>query len=456
VSEGRSFYGAPKIGGRLDWRLAAAVVVVAVAGVGVAVAKPWGGTVQPGLPSRSPIADATRPAASPPAAALHAPSAAPPADARPLPVAFTTPLPPVSATWTGLDWRRLAPDDPLSLVTSEVQWRRGSIAVGSVAAPPATPIWTSADGTHWDPLISGTSTTFWPGLNVLGLAELRTGLVALTETLPWCGGACAPRYVLPVLAWTSADGRKWTPNLLLPVEWLLSPTGAAPLFAVGPAGLVVATSGPSAHFATSTDGSHWTMSPQGGFPANFALNDLRGTATGYVAVGRWTTSGNDGQAASLWSADGRHWLRVPTLLPTSPRPGSDVGSTAVSLVVGRNGMVAVGHGGTSSGAALWWQSSDGRRWHPLRTFAPLGPTTCAGNGCSVQPSGMLVGDGRRMIALRGGADAGVWTSTDGRTWSRLRLTGDLPGKQATEAALLPGGVIVSDGTTTWFGQAQGP
>jgi hypothetical protein len=66
---------------------------------------------------------------------------------------------------------------------------------------------------------------------------------------------------------------------------------------------------------------------------------------------------------------------------------------------------------------------------------------------------MLVGDGKRMVALRGGADAGAWTSSDGLAWQRLAITGDIPGEQATQAMLLPGGVLLSDGTTYWFGWA---
>jgi hypothetical protein len=454
VTEGPSFYGTPSTGRGHDWRIAALAVVLIVVGVGVAIAKPWGSADQPAPSSPSVLGDAT-PSGTSPRATAPEPSGAPPADAGPLPVAFTTSATPAPTTWTGLDWRRLAPDDPLSLITSEVRWRRGSIAVGAVAAPPSTPVWTSADGRHWDPLISGTSTTFWPGLSVLGIAALRTGLVALTETLPWCSGPCSSRYVLPVLAWTSTDGRTWTPHLLLPVEWLLSRTGAAPLFAVGPAGLVVATTGPAAHLATSTDGAHWKMSPLGGFPASFALDDLRGTASGYVAVGRWLTTDDVRETAALWSADGRHWSRVPTLLPTSPGAGAGVDPGAVSLVVGRDGIVAVG-GGIASGPARWWQSSDGRRWRPLGMVAPLGPTTCSGDSCSVQPSDTLVGDGQRMVALRGGAEAGVWTSTDGRTWRRIGLTGDLPTGPVAQARVLPGGVLVSNGTTWWFGQAQGP
>jgi hypothetical protein len=126
-----------------------------------------------------------------------------------------------------------------------------------------------------------------------------------------------------------------------------------------------------------------------------------------------------------------------------------------SLVAGRDGLIATGGWVATPGGALWWQSLDGRRWRPLPTYPPLGPTTCTGEGCGGQPNGTLVGDGHRMVALRGGVDAGVWTSFNGLAWRRLSVAGDLPSEQATQAVLLPGGVLLSDGTTTWFGEAQG-
>ncbi len=126
---------------------------------------------------------------------------------------------------------------------------------------------------------------------------------------------------------------------------------------------------------------------------------------------------------------------------------------ATALVAGRDGFIAVGTFVATPGAALWWQSANDRDWLPLPTYAPLGPTGCTGEGCDSGPSGKLVGDGRRMVALRGGTNAGVWTSADGLSWQQLHVAGDLPGEQATHAVLLPGGVLLSDGTTTWFGEA---
>jgi hypothetical protein len=128
-------------------------------------------------------------------------------------------------------------------------------------------------------------------------------------------------------------------------------------------------------------------------------------------------------------------------------------------VAGHQGLIATGGFFATPGATLWWQSSDGRQWQALPGYPPLGPTTCVGEGCSGQPDGSLVGDGTRMIAVRGGSSAGAWTSTDGLAWRRLAASGDVPDAQATAAGaanppvLMSGGILVSDGTTTWYGVA---
>ena len=457
MGEDRSFHGSTRPDGASDRRLAGLIVVLLVAFLGVAIAKPWG---VPGSPS--PTATPSRTAGSLPAASLpttgpEASSAAVSSTAGPpaLDGGFTTPIPPDAvAPWKALAWRRLA-HDPLTLVTSALRWRGGFVALGRVGAgSQATPVWTSTDGARWDLLPFNTSTTFWPGMLVVGVGEAGSGLVALTETAYRCSGSpCSPTYVPPAISWTSPDGRAWTPHALLPTDWLSSPTGGPALFTVGPAGVVAASSGPAARIATSTDGVEWQYPPTSTLPSEFALDDLRGTSTGYVAVGRWMTGDNRRQVASLWSGDGRHWSELPAILPTSSDTVSDVGSAVASLVVGRDGIIAVGRAATTPGATLWWQSSDGRRWQPLPTFAPLGPTTCTGEGCGLQPDGALAGDGQRMLAVRGGPDAGAWESSDGHSWRQLDVTGEVPGEDATQATLLPGGVLVTDGSTTWFGEA---
>jgi hypothetical protein len=49
----------------------------------------------------------------------------------------------------------------------------------------------------------------------------------------------------------------------------------------------------------------------------------------------------------------------------------------------------------------------------------------------------------------------VWTSADGRTWSQLVVAGTALTTFFADGNLvvLPGGVLLTDGTTTWFGEA---
>ena len=388
------------------------------------------------------------------------PSAALPAG--PPRAAFDMPLPPAAdAAWTAIRWRRLASDEPLSLVRSVLRWRRGFIAVGSDGS--STPVWTSTDGAHWEPLLFNTPTTIWPGLLIVGIAEVPGGVVALTLLSGTydCGSASAcPTFSpsLPLMAWTSPDGQTWTPHtgpdLGLPAQW-----DGAPLLAAGPSGLVAVSPLPPSHVATSVDGIHWQTLPAAVLPAGLWIKDIVGTATGFTAVGALPIDADHDRAVAFGSADGATWtgpypLSMPTasafiLASTGPSWG------ATGLVAGRDGLIAVGNIIATPGAALWWQSANGGNWRPLINWPPLGPTTCTGEGCGNWPNGALVGDGHRMVAVRGGADAGVWTSSDGLAWSRLPVTGDIPSEQAQQAVLLPGGVLLSDGTTTWLGEAQG-
>jgi len=446
MTDGGAFYGKPTAGGRRRDGLAATAIVLVVVGVGLAIAKPWGGSGAPGASTGPGIAAVSPSAAPTPSAAAPAlPTYLP----HPLPAAFTMVGQPLSSDWGELVWYRLAPDDPLSVVRSQVAADRTGVSIGDVEGALSTTVWSTTDGIQWEPVPPGTATSFWPGITIIGLAALPKRFVAITEMVDY-----TTRYVPPIMSWTSVDGQAWGPAATLPVESFTSPTGSPPLVATGPTGIVIATSGQAAQLATSPNGLQWTIEPRSAFPAGFALVDLHGTATGYVAIGWVRTASGRSAAASLWSADGRHWPKKATILPvaaSSFRPAAD---SATYLQVGDQGMVAVGIGG-SPGAALWWRSSDGRHWQELPTFPPLGATTCSGANCGLQPKGTLIGDGQRLVALRGGADGVAWVSSDGKTWTPLHQVGSLPDADATQATLLPGGVLLSDGITTWYGQALG-
>src|SRR5450759_3538821 len=161
-------------------RTAGLVLVLIVVFIGVAIAKPWG---SPPASAPVPLASLGTGAASVPPSSPTATGTAVPTPAAPTPAVATTDVfgiavpPPATATWSAIRWRRLAPDDRLRLVRSVLGWRGGFIAVGSLASGGATttPVWTSRDGSLWMPVLN-----FWPGLLVIGVAEVPSGLVALT------------------------------------------------------------------------------------------------------------------------------------------------------------------------------------------------------------------------------------------------------------------------------------
>lgn len=449
-------------------RTAGLVLVLLVTVLGIAVAKPWG-SASPAPPQAPLVTAGTSDSPSPTAtAASEQPSTSPtpagPPTAGPATDVFGIPVPPAeSATWTAIQWRRLAPDDPLRLVQSVLRWRGGYIAVGSVdsGGSNSTPVWTSRDGGLWMSVPFDTATTFWPGLLVVGVAEVPSGLVALTllDGSYQCGAAC-PTYspALPLMAWTSPDGRSWTPrtgpDIGSPAQW-----AGPPRLAAGPAGLAVASPTAPTRMATSADGIHWRTTPARALPAGLVIRDIAGTAAGLTAVGSLPVDASHETAVAEQSVDGITWTG-PFALDLASASGIIRASTGASwradaLVSAQDGLIAMGRVTATPGATLWWQTANGRDWRPLPAYGPLGPTACTGEGCGLQPNGVLVGDGGRMIALRGGSAAGAWASSDGLAWHRLPVSGELPADEATQAVLVPGGVLLSDGTTTWFGEPQG-
>ena len=337
-----------------------------------------------------------------------------------------------------------------------MRWSKGFLALGLDQPGPSgwwTPLWRSSDGADWQPLGS----VFGTHALVLGLAAAGGQLVALTAA----GGtaACPPSMCGslygPITSWTSADGLTWSahagPDLPLP------PDGEPHVsLAGGPAGLVVAFAPVSggadltARVATSPDGVAWSLLPPAALPADTLLWDVHATATGFVAAGRvWPAGGSITGSLALTSRDGRTWTSTP--LPIA----ADRVALVDRLLQGSGGFLATGTDYGLPGTTLWWRSADGHAWQALAGYPPLG--TCAPDVClGTEPDGDLGADGTRIVAYRGGSDPGVWTSIDGGSWTRLAELGTpLSVFQAGgELVVLPGGVLLTDGSTTWFGQAQ--
>jgi hypothetical protein len=430
--------------GRRD-RAPAVVVLLIVAFIVLAIAKPW---------DASSSAVASPLAVVPSVPGVPASTLGTPTPTLDPGASFTLPAPPAdTAAWRQISWRRLAPGDPLASVWTVRRSAWGYLAVGSnwSGGSGSTPMWTSPDAVRWTPIPFDTPTTFWPGSVVVGTGAAANDQVVLTVQDACGGGAGCGSFRPGVDAWTSPDGRTWVPSHVPDV--LPGGPGAGPLrVASGARGLVAAwtetgaTSGSETRIATSIDGVSWHVLPTSVLPAGLVVTDLRGWNGGVVAVGQ--TSGVMPAATVLWSADGNAWRRVANLPPPSGSAG-----IAVFLVPGARGVVAVGINGDTATTERWWQTTDGRHWAPAAGFPPMGPAACR-SGCAAAPDGVLVGDGTRILALRGGADAAAWTSADGVAWQACRMTGDVP-PATYGAVLLPGGVLLSDGTATWYGTALG-
>ena len=297
------------------------VTLLAVAFVAVALAKPWAtgptGPVGSASPGAAPFASA---------------------DLVPRAGAISLSLPPATtAVWTAIRWRQLAPDEPLNLVRSIVAWRGGFAALGfdatDAAAP--TPLWTSADGAQWSPVPAGAATSIAPAVQVVAIAAVPDGLVALTSPGARCDGyELCGWFGPPVTAWTSADGVRWArrpvPALGTAVTW----RGAA--LAGGPAGLVAVSLGTHAEVKRSPDGVTWITSPVDSLPTDVAVGTVQATPTGYVVAGTTAPRGAGAGPGTLWSADGRDW-RVGSTVPGGGPDGSVIDGPALrTLAAGRD------------------------------------------------------------------------------------------------------------------------
>ncbi len=136
---------------------------------------------------------------------------------------------------------------------------------------------------------------------------------------------------------------------------------------------------------------------------------------GLVAVGR---DGNDGALnAAVWtSANGTDWTRVPDDDTVFGGPGSQA---MFSVAAGDSGLVAVGYDASGGDAdAAVWTSPDGLTW----TRVPHDEATFGGDAdqdmlavATGGPGYVAVGDDYSA----GDSAGAVWTSPDGAAWTRV-------------------------------------
>ena len=437
--------------------VACAIVAVAALVVGCAPA------ATPSPIPHSPIASVPSATSSASAAASPRASIAPPSASPAL-----ASIPGAREPWAAISWERLAAGDPLEQVSAVTRWSGGFVAIGVPVATDAagitsrTPVWVSADGATWrqlDPAVLGPATV------VIGVAATATDIVALTlqggrnqcdsqPAAPFCSTLAAPLQV-----WTSQDGSNWAAHAAPAIEILPNCDGCGidpPQLRGGTSGLVVSHTqhGPALtkpDVAVSRDGIAWDVLPSSAFPATFNLSDVAATSAGFTAVG--SMSGDHIRPAVFSSTDGRRWTSGSLSMAGLP---SSAAATANQIVVGPDGAIVIGSDGLVPGTSPWWSSIGGSQWKLLKGYPPLGVWNGEGAGTGLVPNGVLLGDGERMVAYRGGDNSVGWTSTDGRTWQALAIdTGQTSGRDGPvqDFLLTPIGLFAhgSDGAA-WFGQ----
>jgi hypothetical protein len=384
----------------------------------------------------------------------------------------TSPPPDPAAAWTGIDWRLLEADDPFAQVRTVDRWRGGFIALGAPVQTDdgwRTPSWVSVDGASWRPLpadVFGSSTI------IIGIGETPSGLVALTlqSGADQCAGEAESfscwTLAGPLESWTSPDATSWTAHpgpsaLALPEEGCDDCGVTAPILAGGTDGLLMAAPSEGSaetgtQMARSTDGVGWQAVPAGTIPADISLGDVVAAGSGFLATGEQavTVNGEDTtQAVALTSADGLTW--DVQHLPTAGLQPRD-GSSGHRIVSATDGVIVEGSDDLVPGTELWWSSTGSGDWTRLEGYPPLGVWQGEGEGSGLMPDGTIVGDGGRMLAYRAGPKPAGWTSSDGRSWTDIKVTGTGPASEGEklldELILTPLGVMATgeDGST-WFG-----
>ena len=168
------------------------------------------------------------------------------------------------------------------------------------------------------------------------------------------------------------------------------------------------------------DSLQWSRVPEDSTPfvpgADDTIDGVTAWGDGFVAVG---VDGSSGRAAAWLSEDGNDWSLV---FVDEPPPGAEsrsgpwIGSSISDVVAGGPGLVAAGTEctGFEDCQGKIWTSTDGRSWSKTDIEPGIGSLlydiTAGGPGLVVGGEFAIPG-----VDARGA----VWTSVDGITWTRV-------------------------------------
>jgi hypothetical protein len=232
----------------------------------------------------------------------------------------------------------------------------------------------------------------------------------------------------------SPDGRTWHVQPSLPMHDVSDHVDSIHGIAAGPAGVVIigSTVGKDRTAVAawySPDGLTWTVAPEqrslgGGSDRTTGMNAIAAVDDGWIAVGEEGPANIECVAcwisAVTWTSnDGLRWTRSAE--------GGDLAEAALT------GITAGGHGYVGVGTALdtdpWqgaeglslhgvvWTSPDGRSWSRVPDEDLFHAASGVDAPAVAMAGGRLVAVG--AITEESGTTSIAWWSDDGRTWSRV-------------------------------------
>lgn len=314
-----------------------------------------------------------------------------------------------------------------SYVTDVVAWSGGFLAIGSAwesefhVTEEMPSMWVSRDGRSWEehPVELGVES-----VTLVGVAERADGRLLLVGTAP--GSGARPEVATPrSVAWVSQDAVRWEA-----AELPLAENALVDALAEGPKGYVLSasTDATGGELWFSADGIEWTKTHEG------AAGAVAGDE-GFVAVQSATDP-----SSVVASADGRTWI-----------PSAPIEATVGDVVALGGDWLATAHGSDPITIQVL-HSSNGLDWTPVLDVndltGPDGPKTGRGLDEPAINHAFLAGaDGSGFLMLgnnhccaQPGWTYGVWTTTDGRSWTEV-----VSGSAFVSSAVVGDGVTVLGG-----------
>ena len=305
-------------------------------------------------------------------------------------------------------------DDPGQVLGSET-------TSAAVLTSPDGTNWTAANAAPFNGHAVGDATTLANGQVVVGHTS------ALTSTL-----AAGPP---GASAWFSPDAVNWTLSPEPPTTFGGAPLGEARADAVTRLGSRVVAVGRQAPSPgapadqavawSSADGRVWSPGAPLDATAGLGIEDPEGACAGpqsVVAVGTVVTSGPGSQAMAWSSSDGAHWQPGTV----SPTPDPNAHESMQSCITTGNGYIAFGSTQGTNGTidAAVWYSNNGTQW----TRQTVGAFTGSGLGpikdLAVGGTTWLAVSGTDDLTTAPGGNLGVWRTDDaGSSWQRIDTTG---------------------------------